>query len=267
MLFPAWSADGHSVSFIRNDLSCLPPYYCGKNRLYTINTDGTGLAEVVGPETGFDVTPDNPQWSSRGDLGFTCDVVLGFSGQNKRGICVIGPGTFSKLRIEPSQQLALGRRGRECTEHELVAGGADDPYSRRYLPTTTSSAILKFSVSIRMARDSFRSPKHLKICSGRPEAPINHAESTLLQVFFLKSLKPFGIDTFEKQGEGWSLWLTKCSKRVSVGKIRWNPNLPFSVHTSKFRIPQVFYLTLTKTPGVWGYSSQFGTTLSMSSRV
>jgi Tol biopolymer transport system component len=39
LLFPAWSADGHSISFIRNDLSCLPPYYCGKNRLYTINTD------------------------------------------------------------------------------------------------------------------------------------------------------------------------------------------------------------------------------------
>ena len=35
------------------------------------------------------------------------------------------------------------------------------------------------------------------------KAPINHAESTLLQVFFLKNLKSFGINTFEKQGEGW----------------------------------------------------------------
>jgi hypothetical protein len=35
------------------------------------------------------------------------------------------------------------------------------------------------------------------------KAPINHAESTLLQVFFLKNLKPFGINTYEKQGEGW----------------------------------------------------------------
>ena len=35
------------------------------------------------------------------------------------------------------------------------------------------------------------------------KAQINHAESTLLQVFFLKNLKPFGITTFEKQGEGW----------------------------------------------------------------
>jgi hypothetical protein len=42
------------------------------------------------------------------------------------------------------------------------------------------------------------------------KAPLNHAESTLLQVFFLKNLKPFGINTFEKQGGGWSLWLTIC---------------------------------------------------------
>src|SRR5258708_34802482 len=65
------------------------------------------------------------------------------------------------------------------------------------------------------------------------KAPINHAESTLLQVFFLKNLKPFGINTFEKQGEGSPLWLTNCSKKVSVRKVRWNPSLPSSVHTSK----------------------------------
>src|SRR5260370_3907647 len=58
------------------------------------------------------------------------------------------------------------------------------------------------------------------------KAPINHAESTLLQVFFLKNLKPFGINTFEKQGEGSPLWLTNCSKRVSIGRARWNPNFP-----------------------------------------
>jgi hypothetical protein len=32
------------------------------------------------------------------------------------------------------------------------------------------------------------------------KAPINHAESTLLQVFFLKNLKPFAINTYEKHG-------------------------------------------------------------------
>src|SRR5882762_456130 len=31
---------------------------------------------------------------------------------------------------------------------------------------------------------------------------LNHAESTLLQVFFLKNLKPFEITTFRKTGEG-----------------------------------------------------------------
>src|SRR5713226_5746199 len=76
--------------------------------------------------------------------------------------------------------------------------------------------------------------------------PINHAESTLLQVFFLKNLKPFGINTYEKQGEGSPLWLTSCYKKVSVGEVRWNPSLPSSVHSSKFRIPQPLYLPLLR---------------------
>src|SRR5216684_8690135 len=85
------------------------------------------------------------------------------------------------------------------------------------------------------------------------KAPINHAESTLLQVFFLKNLKPFGINTYEKQGEGSPLWLTSCSKKVSARKVRWNPSLPSSVHTSKFRIPQVLHLQLLrKLPGCGG---------------
>ncbi len=69
------------------------------------------------------------------------------------------------------------------------------------------------------------------------KAPINHAESTLLQVFFLKNLKPFVINTYEKQGEGSPLWLTNCSKKVSGGIVRGNPNFPFSVPTSKLCIP------------------------------
>src|SRR5713226_9105523 len=76
------------------------------------------------------------------------------------------------------------------------------------------------------------------------KAPINQAESTLLQLFFLKNLKSSGINTYEKQREGWWLWLTNCSKKVSVRKVRGNPNLPFSVHTSKFRIPQLLCLPL-----------------------
>ena len=65
------------------------------------------------------------------------------------------------------------------------------------------------------------------------KAPINRAESTLLQVFFLKNLKPIGINTFEKQGEGSPLWLTNCYKRVSIEKVRRNLSLPSSVHSSK----------------------------------
>jgi hypothetical protein len=75
---------------------------------------------------------------------------------------------------------------------------------------------------------------------------ITNLESTLLPVFILKNLKPFELNTFEKQGGGWPLWLTNCSKKVSNGKVRWNLSLPFSVHTSKFRIPQPLYLPLLR---------------------
>jgi hypothetical protein len=34
------------------------------------------------------------------------------------------------------------------------------------------------------------------------QAAINHAESTLLKVFFLNNLKPFEINTFENRGGG-----------------------------------------------------------------
>ena len=97
------------------------------------------------------------------------------------------------------------------------------------------------------------------------KSQLNHAESTLLQVLILKQLKvPLESITFEKPGEGSPLWLTNCSKRVSVGKVRGNPNLPSSVHTSKFRIPQPLYLPLLrKHAGVWGYSSHFGTTYTV----
>jgi len=97
-------------------------------------------------------------------------------------------------------------------------------------------------------------------------ATVNNAESTLLQVFFLKNLKPFEITTYEKPGEGSPLWLTNCSKRVSARKDRWIPSLPSSVPSSKFRIPQVLCLParrggplLRKHPAVWGYFSHSGT--------
>src|SRR5260370_20599977 len=40
-------------------------------------------------------------------------------------------------------------------------------------------------------------------------------------------------DTYEKQGEGSPLWLTNCYKKVSVRKVRGNPSLSSSVHSSK----------------------------------
>src|SRR5260370_24142627 len=76
------------------------------------------------------------------------------------------------------------------------------------------------------------------------KAPRNHAESTLLQVFFLKNLKPFGINTCEKQREGSPLWLTNYYKKVSARKVRWNPSLPSSVHSSKLCRLQLLCLPL-----------------------
>src|SRR6266849_2267082 len=78
-----------------------------------------------------------------------------------------------------------------------------------------------------------------------------HLESTLLQVFILENLKPLGINTYEKQGRGYRLWLTKYSKVVSSSILRTHFQGPYPA-TSLFA-------TLTKTAGVCGDSSQFGT--------
>jgi len=88
------------------------------------------------------------------------------------------------------------------------------------------------------------------------KAPINHAESTLLKVFFLKNLKPFAINTFEKQGGGSLLWLTNCSKRVS-SCAAWS-------HQYTGTLPRLisFACHSYENTGVWGHSSQFGTTSS-----
>jgi hypothetical protein len=46
--------------------------------------------------------------------------------------------------------------------------------------------------------------------------PTSRLESTLLQVFILGSLKPIGLNTYEKQGEGCHLRLTKYYKKVPL---------------------------------------------------
>src|SRR5258708_35997178 len=78
-----------------------------------------------------------------------------------------------------------------------------------------------------------------------------HLESTLLQVFILENLKAFGISTYEKQGRGNRLWLTKCSKVVSSSILRTHFQVPYPATSS--------FATLTKTAGVCGDSFQFGT--------
>src|SRR5258708_35442877 len=84
-----------------------------------------------------------------------------------------------------------------------------------------------------------------------PRPPRTHSKSTLLQVFILENLKTFGINTYEKQGRGYRLWLTKCSKVVSSSILRTHFQVPYPA------IP--LFVTLTKTACVCGDSSQFGT--------
>src|SRR6266849_1572499 len=117
------------------------------------------------------------------------------------------------------------------------------------LPRASRGALMGYAI---LPSPSLASGPQVLLLSKLKD-PINHAESTLLQVFFLKNLKSFGINTYEKQGEGSPLWLTNCSKIVSARKVRWNPSLPSSVHSSKFRIPQVLHLQLLrKLPGCGG---------------
>src|SRR5258705_3571991 len=91
--------------------------------------------------------------------------------------------------------------------------------------------------------------KQLLLYDSRPLE--THLESTLLQVFILRNLKPFGINTYEKQGRGYRLWLTKCSKVVSSSILRTHFQVPYPASP--------LLATLTKTAGVCGVSSHFGT--------
>src|SRR5216684_4202068 len=92
-------------------------------------------------------------------------------------------------------------------------------------------------------------PRQLLFYDPRPLR--THLKSTLLQVFILENLKPFGINTYEKQGRGYRLWLTKCSKVVSSSILRTHFQVPYPATP--------LLATLTKTAGGCGDSSQFGT--------
>jgi hypothetical protein len=115
-------------------------------------------------------------------------------------------------------------------------------------------------------------PQQLLLC--KLASPITHLESTLLQVFFLKNLKPFGMNTYEKQGEGWVIMvnhLLETSHPFSSLALPFcvSAASPSSILRTLFRVPypvNPLLTTLTKTPGVWGYSSHFRTLPSADSK-
>src|SRR5260370_25738584 len=80
-------------------------------------------------------------------------------------------------------------------------------------------------------------PRQLLFYDPRP--PRTHLKSTLLQVFILENLKTFGINTYEKQGRVYRLWLTKCSNELSSSILRTHFQHPYPA-------PSLFD-TLTKT--------------------
>ena len=129
-------------------------------------------------------------------------------------------------------------------------------FFRVFISTERGTMLARYAVLPSPASAS--GPKVLLL--SKLKAPINRAESTLLQVFFLKNLKPFGINTYEKQGEGSPLWLTNCSKRVSArtfaGILAFH--LPYTLPSSVSRNSFICH-SYENTRGVWGYSSHFGT--------
>jgi WD40-like Beta Propeller Repeat len=78
--YPAWTADGRSISFVSDH------FVRHERSIYTVRVDGTGLTRIVD----ISYSPDQPEWSSRGDLAFVCDVP--FNLVTRRGICVSSGG-------------------------------------------------------------------------------------------------------------------------------------------------------------------------------
>ena len=100
--------------------------------------------------------------------------------------------------------------------------------------------------------------------------PVTNLESTLLEVFILRNLKLPEINTFQKTGRGVVVMvnqLLEASHSLSSSPLRffglWRPRPP--ILRMHFQVPyhvSPAFATLTKTPGVWGYSSQIGTALT-----
>src|SRR5260370_2634336 len=116
----------------------------------------------------------------------------------------------------------------------------------------------------RPCRGASRGPSSLLALSRLQElllyihpSPITHLQSTLPQVFILENLKPFRCNTYEKTGGGVVIMVNQVlgkshlpSSPFRVAATLWLPCRPFSVRTSKFRIPQLLCLPLLrKLPG------------------
>jgi FG-GAP-like repeat/CARDB/Divergent InlB B-repeat domain/Bacterial Ig-like domain (group 2)/FG-GAP repeat/WD40-like Beta Propeller Repeat len=86
---PSWSPDGKRIAFgeIRN---------LDNFAIYTIKTDGTGLTNPVLP----DLAPQNPNWSSRGDLVFQCEFRPVIDQVFLDDLCVLSDGTIHHLPID-----------------------------------------------------------------------------------------------------------------------------------------------------------------------
>src|SRR5260370_14623964 len=110
----------------------------------------------------------------------------------------------------------------------------------------------------RPCRGASRGPSSLLALSRLQElllyihpSPITHLQSTLPQVFILENLKPFRCNTYEKTGGGVLIMFNQVleknhlpSSPFRVSASLWLPCLPFSVRTSKFRIPQLLCFPL-----------------------
>ncbi len=93
--------------------------------------------------------------------------------------------------------------------------------------------------------------------------PITNLESTLLQVFILKNLKPFEINTStltKNRGRGGRYGYPNVLRKYLAERLAGTQP---SILRTFFQVPYPatpLFATLTKTPGVYGYSSHFGTT-------
>ena len=88
-------------------------------------------------------------------------------------------------------------------------------------------------------------------------APITHLESTLLQVFILKNLKSFRMNTSKKTGWRGALWLTKIPSRCCLPVqqppcVSSGSSAPFGInHLQTPHLQPLSFQTVANCPGVY----------------